>query len=425
MRISRLISAAALAVGITFTFGTLSGSTQAEDVALTFMTFETPALDATFWDGSIDRAVKQVPGISVKKIISPNADRNSYAKQLQASGQFPDLFASINPKDFLEAGLLQPFDQAWLEDNFILPSGNAIQGKVYIPPTNAQIIPLVYYNKSIFTKYGLEVPKTWDQFVKVLTTLRADGVTPMELAGADPWAASMPLVALASADVLGKDPAWIHKRFAGEVHFSDPLFANAMQKAVDLVQMGAYDPAALSVDFATANKNFLDGKSAMYAQGSWLTGSGYIGAEHADNVGVFPWPTNDGTIVIPFNVGGTTSVSSASSSVDKAIAFSKAWSLDPRNLAVLVETDGAFPMMKKLKLADFGVKVSGLYESAYNLSTADSTKVSAFGWTNNDDALAPGISDQFYALSQAVFSDADVAAHMKQLDADWDAATGK
>ena len=82
-------------------------------------------------------------------------------------------------------------------------------------------------------------------------------------------------------------------------------------------------------------------------------------------------------------------------------------------------------MMKKLSLTDFGAKVSGLYESAYSLSTADNTKVSAFGWTNNDDALAPGIGDLFYALSQAFFSDADVATQLKQLDADWDAATGK
>lgn len=425
MKLSRLISATALAAGIIITSGTGPSSARAEDTALTFMTFETPTLDATFWDGSIERAAKQVPGLTVKKIVSPNADRNAYAKQLQASGQLPDVLASINPKDFLEAGLLQPFDQAWLDENFILPGGNAIGGKVYIPPTNAQIIPLVYYNKSIFAKHGFDVPKTWDQFVKIVKALRADGVTPMELAGANPWSASMPLVALASADVLGKDPAWIHKRFAGEVHFSDPLFAHAMQKAVDLVQTGAYDPAALSVDFATANKNFLDGKSAMYAQGSWFTGSGYVDAQHADNIGVFPWPTDDGTIVIPFNVGGTTSVSSASRSVDKAIEFSKAWSLDPRNLAVLVETDGAFPMMKKLKLADFSVKVSTLFENAYKLSTADNTKVSAFGWTNNDDALAPGISDQFYALSQAVFSNTDIAANLKQLDADWDAAIGK
>ena len=425
MRLSRLISAAALAVGTTLTIGAWPGFAKADDVALTFMTFETPALDATFWDGSIERAVAQVPGVNVKKIITPTADRNAYAKQLQASGQFPDVLASINPKDFLEAGLLLPFDQAWLDEHFILPGGNAIHGKVYIPPTNAQVIPLVYYNKSIFADHGLEAPKTWEELVSIVKRLHAAGVTPMELAGAEPWAASMPLVALASADVLGQDPAWIQKRFAGEVHFSDPLFANAMQKAVDLVKLGAYDSAALSVDFATANKNFLEGKSAMYAQGSWLTGSGYISAEQAGNVGVFPWPTNDGSIVIPFSVGGTTSVSAASKSVDKAFEFSKAWSLDPRNLGILVETDGAFPMMKKLSLTDFGAKVSGLYESAYSLSTADNTKVSAFGWTNNDDALAPGINDLFYALSQAFFSDADVATQLKQLDADWDAATGK
>lgn len=41
-----------------------------------------------------------------------------------------------------------------------------------------------------------------------------------------------------------------------------------MQKAVNLINEGAYNPVALSVDFATANKNFIDGKSAMYPIGS-------------------------------------------------------------------------------------------------------------------------------------------------------------
>ena len=187
MRLSRLISAAALAVGTALTIGAWPGFAKADDVALTFMTFETPALDATFWDGSIERAVAQVPGVDVKKIITPTADRNAYAKQLQASGQFPDVLASINPKDFLEAGLLLPFDQAWLDEHFILPGGNAIHGKVYIPPTNAQVIPLVYYNKSIFADHGLEAPKTWDELVSIVKRLHAAGVTPMELAGAEPW----------------------------------------------------------------------------------------------------------------------------------------------------------------------------------------------------------------------------------------------
>ena len=425
MRLSRLISAAALAVGTALTIGAWPGFAKADDVALTFMTFETPALDATFWDGSIERAVAQVPGVNVKKIVTPTADRNAYAKQLQASGQFPDVLASINPKDFLEAGLLLPFDQAWLDENFILPGGNAIDGKVYIPPTNSQVIPLVYYNKSIFADNGLEAPKTWDELVSIVKRLHAAGVTPMELAGAEPWAASMPLVALASADVLGQDPAWIQKRFAGEVKFSDPLFANAMQKAVDLVKLGAYRFRRAQRRLRHRQQELPRGQECHVRSGQLANRLRLHQCRASGQFGAFPWPTDDGSIVIPFNVGGTTSVSSASKSVDKAFEFSKAWSLDPRNLGILVETDGAFPMMKKLSLTDFGAKVSGLYESAYSLSTADNTKVSAFGWTNNDDALAPGINDLFYALSQAFFSDADVATQLKQLDADWDAATGK
>jgi len=399
-----------------------ASSPAAGNSTLTFMVFETPALDANFWDTSISKALTDLPGIKVDKIVSPDADRNAYAKQLQASGQFPDILSSINPKDFLDAGLLEPFDQSWLDANFLQPNGNAIQGKSYIPPTNSQIIPLVYYNKKIFADNNLQVPTTWAQFMDVITKLKAANITPIELAGAEPWAASMPLVGLASADVLGQDPQWIQKRFNGQVKFSDPLFANAMQKAVDLVKAGAYDSAALSVDFATANKNFLDGKSAMYPQGSWFNGSSYMTPAQAANIGAFPWPTDDGKIVIPFNMGGTTSVSAKSSDVKDAMAFSQAWSLAPENLKVLIETDGAYPMMKNLTLDDFGATVSSLYTDTYGLVTADNTKVSAFGWVNNDDALAPGLNDAFYALAQSFFSDSDVAAQMKQLDADWDQA---
>jgi multiple sugar transport system substrate-binding protein/raffinose/stachyose/melibiose transport system substrate-binding protein len=360
--------------------------------------------------------------VTINKIVSPDADRNAYAKQLQASGQFPDILSSINPKDFTEAGLLEPFKQSWLDDNFLLPDGNAIDGKSYIPPTNSQVIPLVFYNKDIFKANGIDVPSTYSDFVDVVGKLKDAGVVPIEMAGAEPWAGSMTLVGLASADVLGQDPDWIQKRYDGKVAFSDPLFANAMQKALDLVADGAFDPAALSVDFATANSNFLAGKSGMYPMGSWFTGSSYMTAEQAEHFGAFPFPTDDGTLVIPFNVGGTTSVSSKSTDVPNAVKFAQAWSLDPANLKVLIETDGAYPMMKKLTLDDFGATVSSLYSDSYKLVTDDNTKVSSFGWVNNDNALAPGINDLFYALSQSFFSNSDLKAQLTQLDSDWDAA---
>jgi multiple sugar transport system substrate-binding protein/raffinose/stachyose/melibiose transport system substrate-binding protein len=424
MKRSRTVSAIAIGAAALVALSACSTSAPkgGDGSALTFMTFETPALDAAFWDSSIDNALKSVPGVKINKIVSPDADRNAYAKQLQASGQFPDILSSINPKDFTEAGLLEPFKQSWLDDNFLLPDGNAIDGKSYIPPTNSQVIPLVFYNKDIFKANGIDVPSTYSDFVDVVGKLKDAGVVPIEMAGAEPWAGSMTLVGLASADVLGQDPDWIQKRYDGKVAFSDPLFANAMQKALDLVADGAFDPAALSVDFATANSNFLAGKSGMYPMGSWFTGSSYMTAEQAEHFGAFPFPTDDGTLVIPFNVGGTTSVSSKSTDVPNAVKFAQAWSLDPANLKVLIETDGAYPMMKKLTLDDFGATVSSLYSDSYKLVTDDNTKVSSFGWVNNDNALAPGINDLFYALSQSFFSNSDLKAQLTQLDSDWDAA---
>jgi ABC-type glycerol-3-phosphate transport system substrate-binding protein len=208
------------------------------------------------------------------------------------------------------------------------------------------------------------------------------------------------------------------------VKFADAEFESAMQKHLDLINLGAYDPAALSVDFGTANANFLDGKSGMYIMGSWFTGTSYMSVEQAEGFGAFPFPTDDGSLVVPFNVGGTTSVSSGSAHVDDAIAFAQAWSLAPENLKILVQTDGAYPMMKNLSLDDFGVELSGLYTETYGLVTSENSKVASFGWVNNDNALAPGINDLFYALAQSLFSNSDLKGQLAQLDADWDAATG-
>src|SRR5262249_53076866 len=150
-----------------------------------------------------------------KQVVAPSTDRDSYAKQLQASGQFPDLLQSITPSQYTAPGLLVPYDQKRISDNFLRPDGTAIKGKPYTPPTNPQIIPLVFYNKKLFTQAGVQPPKTWADFLSVCAALKAKGITPLELGGNDPFAAGMPLTAAISADVLGKNPQWIQQRFAG------------------------------------------------------------------------------------------------------------------------------------------------------------------------------------------------------------------
>jgi len=387
---------------------------------LTYLTFETPSLTSTFWNGSIAAAEKDVPGVKIKRITAPSTDRDGYAKQLQASGQFPDLLQSISPNNFAPAGLLKPFDDQWVDANFLLPKGNAVGGKVYIPPTNSQVIPLVFYNKKLFAKAGAEVPKTWAEFMTACARLKASGTTPLELGGADPFAASMPLVGLISADVLGKNPAWITQRIAGTTHFADPDVQASVQKYRDLIKAGYFQKNALSVKYDDSIKDFTKGNTAMYPMGSWLLGS--LPKENVDDFGTFPWPTDDGSVVIPFSVGGSMAVSAKAPDVTKAIAFAKAWSLNPDNLKLLIETDGAFPMIKGKGLSDYGVTVSKAFTDSYALVTNKNTKVDAIGWVTNDNALPPGLNDEFYSMAQALFTKDDVAGALKSLDEKFDAA---
>jgi multiple sugar transport system substrate-binding protein/raffinose/stachyose/melibiose transport system substrate-binding protein len=388
---------------------------------LTYLTFNTPSLTPAFWQTSIANAQKKVPGLTVKQVVSPNTDRDSYAKQLEASGQLPDLLQSITPSQFTDAGLLQPYDQSWIQANFLLPEGNAIKGKVYIPPTNSQIIPLVFYNKAQFTKAGVQPPKTWAEFLQVCAKLKAAGQTPLELGGNDPFAAAMPLTGAISADVLGKNPKWLQQRYAGTVKFADADVVAAAQKMRLLVTNGYFEKGALNVSYADSIKQFNAGKAAMYPMGSWYLGS--VPKDQWNNIGVFPWPTDDGSVVVPFAVGGSMAISTKTKATKAATAFAQAWSLDPANLKALIEGDGAFPMLKGKTLTDYGVTVSPVFTDSYAFVTQTNSKVSSIGWTTNDDALPGSLNNSFYAAAQALFNSSDVQGQMNKLDQAWATAT--
>ncbi|MFI6604654.1 ABC transporter substrate-binding protein [Nonomuraea sp. NPDC050536] len=424
MRYKRLLTAG-LVVGIALVAGcsapNTDGAGKGSTVTLTYMTFETPSLTSTFWDASIANATKQVPGLTIKKVVAPSTDRDAFAKQLKASGQFPDLLQSITPSTFVSAGLLKPYDQAWVDANFLLPQGNALKGKVYIPPTNSQVIPEVFYNKKLFARAGIAAtPKTWSEFMALCAKLKAAGITPIELGGGDPFAASMPLVGILSADVLGKNPQWLQDRYAGKVRFTDPDVVSAAQKYRDMVKAGYFEDGALGVKYADSIKNFTDGKTAMYIMGSWFLGS--VPKDHADDFGAFLTPTEDGSTVVPFAVGGSMAVSAKSVDPAKATQFAQAWSLNAANLKSLIEGDGAFPMLKGKTLADYNVDVTRVFKDSYAYVTDQNTKVSAFGWATNDDSMPPGLNDAFYAASQALFTSDDVKGALTKVDTAWNNA---
>jgi ABC-type glycerol-3-phosphate transport system substrate-binding protein len=419
MRRRLLAAAAAASLLLLAACSSSPASSAGKKVTLTYLTFLTPDLTAKFWSTSIAAAEKSVPGVTIKQDVDPTTDRDTYAKQLLQAGSFPDLLESITPSLYLSANLLTPYPSSWINANFILP--NNIKGKDYIPPTNSQIIPLVYYNKSLFAKAGVTPPTTWAEFMADCAKLKAHGIVPIELGGHDSFAAAMPLTGALSADVLGSDPNWIQQRYAGTVKFADPNVVAAATKMRTLVTDSYFEPDALSVSYAQSITNFNDGKAAMYPMGSWYLGS--LPKNEWNNIGVFPWPTNNGSLVIPFAVGGSMAVSSKSPDQAAAFKFAESWSLNPDNLKSLISGDGAFPMIKGKSLASYGLTLSPAFNDSYSYVTSQNTKISSMSWATNDDAFPGNMTSDFDAAAQALFSTSNVAGQMQTLDQDWATAT--
>ena len=398
-----------------------------EEVVIRMMVFESPALTAEYWDNAIALALELVPDyIKVEKITSPSLDRDAYAKQLQATDQFPDMLMAVTISDFAQAGLLTPFDEDFLQENFIVPDGAMTDGVSYHPPNGAQIIPFIFYNKAIFAEVGVEVPSTYAEFVEVSQAIKDAGHTPILMCGAEPWCGSFPVVGLVSADVFGDDPDWMLKRKAGEVSFSDPEMVAAFQKFQDLVNAGLIDEGGLGTDFATANQAFYDGEAAMYFQGSWFIG--YMEPEISANTGVFLLPQDDGDIYVPIYVGGGTRMSALSEHPEELKMFAEAFASNPNALKTNIELDALFPMIKGMTMADwqndYGVEVSQLFTEAYEgyVLNEDAKKVSTFSWSNNDDDVIAGMKAEIYTAVQNVFLGADVTEEMTRLDQLWEEA---
>ncbi|MEV6583397.1 extracellular solute-binding protein [Streptomyces sp. NPDC051582] len=369
-----------------------SGDTSANgDVTLTFLTFETPNLTTEYWDAAIARTSARVPGVKIKKLVSPNTDYTGYAKQLLASGQLPDLMIGIAPTDFVKAGALAPYSADQLS-TFVDPTAGAINGKSYQLPWATQAVPLVYYNKDDFAKAGIaSPPNTWADFLATCAKLKAAGITPIEIGGGgtDTWADQYPLVATVSTDLYPSDPTFVADLASGKASFTDPKFVAAVRKVATLASSGYLDKAGLSRSYDNTEQAFRDNKAAMYPMGSWFPASADT-KPPSFGVGVFPWPTDSGQTVLPVDTGGGVAVSAKAADVALAQKWALAFSTDTANLDAAVNADGVFMAIKGYTPpADAGPNYLASYK-LYQDALANKQTVKAFA---TNDALPSGVTD--------------------------------
>ncbi|AHI55022.1 ABC transporter substrate-binding protein [Listeria ivanovii] len=129
-----------------------------------------------------------------------------------------------------------------------------IDGKVYAAPFSV-LYNGILYNKHLFDKYDLEVPTTWDEFIKVCDTLKANKIEPIGLKN-DPWASFLWFQTL----IASYAPDLYVGLTNGDIKYTDPEMKKVMKIWQKMITKGYFgDP----VDPASQIKMFSTDKSAM------------------------------------------------------------------------------------------------------------------------------------------------------------------
>ena len=199
-------------------------------------------------------------------------------------------------------------------------------GEVYAIPTQ-QSTAIMYYNKAIFDKYGLEVPTTYDELLDLAGKMNDAGITPLAMDGGDGWPMAVYL-----SDILfkltGSDYSQTVSDAIANKDFSDPNIKKAVELLKKSADAGLFQKGYDSQDYATAQNLFTNGQAAMYYMGSWDASMALnedIPEDIRTNIRMFTMPVIDGgkgtaTDIAAWNGGGY-AVSATSSVKDEAIKF--------------------------------------------------------------------------------------------------------
>lgn len=185
------------------------------------------------------------------------------------SGTPPKLFTWWNGKkldDLVSSGAIQPLDDVWkkaVDAGQMDPSASQlfkVDGKTYGVPLHLSYW-VVFYNKHIFEKEGLQPPKTWDDLLKVAAKLKADGITPFDATVQDGWRGFIWFEEL----LLRTNPDAFVKLNNGKASYTGPAVKKVFKIWQDLYAKGYFTKATSNEEVL----NFARGKAAMYLMGDW------------------------------------------------------------------------------------------------------------------------------------------------------------
>jgi multiple sugar transport system substrate-binding protein len=216
------------------------------------------------------------------------------------SGNPPDVltwYAGSVARDYASKGFLLDVSDLWTGSGPCAGFSPALKelstadGKQIFVPTNYYWWG-VFYRKSAFQEWGVQIPTTWDEFIGVCRTIKSKGVAPLTMGtGSTPWVAS------GWFDYLNLriNGAEFHRDLlAGKHPFDGPEVKAVMDHYRQILEF--IDPKGRSYSWQDAVTPLATKKAGMYLIGAFITSS--VPSDTVDDLDFFRVPIIDPSVPV-------------------------------------------------------------------------------------------------------------------------------
>lgn len=207
-------------------------------------------------------------GIHIEtELRASGGDGDNQVKTRLASGEMTDLCgynsgAKLNELD-PESNFIDISGEEWasrLDDTFASAVSAGSDSAVYGVPLTATNLGCILYNKDLYEQYDLEVPDTWEDFLKNCDTLKEAGETAVIGSLGDSWTIQVPYLG-DHYNVLAAEPDFSEKFEAGEAKYATTEAGlKSFQKLADLQPYFNEDYTATT--YADACDKLVNGEGA-------------------------------------------------------------------------------------------------------------------------------------------------------------------
>ncbi len=389
-------------------------------VTLNYLVFSTEAYDAYQKMDLVGNFKKTAPNITVEiEKVKDSGEFENVLKIRKAANELPDIMPM---KPYMLSKFkddLAPLNDLDVAKNNLFAEKFAIDGSILGMP-ECMFNEYVWYKKSIFKEYNIEIPKTWDELIQVCETIKNDGkYIPILMGGKDAWP-DYPFNEFMPSLEANDGYLWNHMAEQDEPFSKNQPFYKAYVKIKKLYDSKPFGSDPLGAGFDQV-KTMFGTKGAMIAAGAWFLNDAKKAVADTDDIGTFFLPVKDNaddklnTVTM---VDGFFATPKDGKNIDAAKTFIS-YLFSEEFYAPYMKDRGLVSTLKNIK-----VELDPILQQAYD-NTPDVNYVVYDGGNEEFQKIAAAVKFDVKKMGQEMMAGKDLDEMMAELNKAWKEARSR